>query len=358
MKITLLAHEVGSPTSGQSRFLLNLAAGLRREGVSVGVAATAVLTESRTRLEAIGVKVEALRAYRDWTLSKALLITPQSHEGRKVARMATRRLPGDWYVVLADGAVDAGAALPSRQSVYISNGDLALMLMSEAFFSTHALSKSLLALTASRFVRRNAAFAATYRVLIANSEFTRGLMSFLYSIPFTGVVHPPVDLEVFHPNSENPSTEPYVLAVARNANEQGIPLLRDLAQRLPLHVVGGATVPEARNLGVVSDGTLRSEYAGASFLMFPVVSELFGYAVVESLACGTPVLAFRNGGPAEQVRDGQTGWLVSARQEALDRSITLFREGFPTSMRAAARKSAERFSMKASAQALLSALPG
>lgn len=39
--------------------------------------------------------------------------------------------------------------------------------------------------------------------------------------------------------------------------------------------------------------------------------EAFGNVVIEALACGVPVIAYRRGGPAEIVRDGESGWLVS-----------------------------------------------
>ncbi|CAA9551422.1 UDP-glucose:tetrahydrobiopterin glucosyltransferase [uncultured Synechococcales cyanobacterium] len=38
--------------------------------------------------------------------------------------------------------------------------------------------------------------------------------------------------------------------------------------------------------------------------------EAFGNVVIEALACGTPVIAYRRGGPAEIVREGKSGWLV------------------------------------------------
>jgi len=38
--------------------------------------------------------------------------------------------------------------------------------------------------------------------------------------------------------------------------------------------------------------------------------EAFGIVVIEALACGVPVVAYRRGGPAEIIRDGETGWLV------------------------------------------------
>lgn len=38
--------------------------------------------------------------------------------------------------------------------------------------------------------------------------------------------------------------------------------------------------------------------------------EAFGNVLIEALACGVPVIAYRRGGPAEIVRDGESGYLV------------------------------------------------
>lgn len=38
--------------------------------------------------------------------------------------------------------------------------------------------------------------------------------------------------------------------------------------------------------------------------------EAFGNVLIESLACGVPVIAYARGGPAEIVRPGESGWLV------------------------------------------------
>ncbi len=38
--------------------------------------------------------------------------------------------------------------------------------------------------------------------------------------------------------------------------------------------------------------------------------EAFGNVLIEALACGVPVIAYRRGGPAEIVQEGKTGWLV------------------------------------------------
>ncbi|MEO0409151.1 MAG: glycosyltransferase [Cyanobacteria bacterium P01_A01_bin.135] len=47
-----------------------------------------------------------------------------------------------------------------------------------------------------------------------------------------------------------------------------------------------------------------------ALLMTPKWEEAFGNVVVEAMACGVPVVAYRRGGPAELVRSGETGWLV------------------------------------------------
>jgi UDP-glucose:tetrahydrobiopterin glucosyltransferase len=45
-------------------------------------------------------------------------------------------------------------------------------------------------------------------------------------------------------------------------------------------------------------------------LMTPRWVEAFGNVAIEALACGVPVIAYRRGGPAEIITDGQTGFLV------------------------------------------------
>ncbi|MCJ2543751.1 glycosyltransferase family 4 protein [Thermostichus vulcanus] len=48
----------------------------------------------------------------------------------------------------------------------------------------------------------------------------------------------------------------------------------------------------------------------SALVMTPKWIEAFGMVAVEALACGVPVITYRRGGPAEIVRDGETGWVV------------------------------------------------
>jgi glycosyltransferase involved in cell wall biosynthesis len=62
----------------------------------------------------------------------------------------------------------------------------------------------------------------------------------------------------------------------------------------------------------------RGEILGASAaLLHPIAfDEPFGLSVVESMACGTPVVAYRRGSMAEVVDEGVTGFLVHTAEQA------------------------------------------
>jgi len=86
--------------------------------------------------------------------------------------------------------------------------------------------------------------------------------------------------------------------------------LQHLAAKLG---VGGRT----RFVGAVPHEELPTYYAAADVTVMPSSYESFGLVAVESLACGTPVVATRVGGLASIVRDGETGLLVPWRDAAM-----------------------------------------
>jgi glycosyltransferase involved in cell wall biosynthesis len=55
----------------------------------------------------------------------------------------------------------------------------------------------------------------------------------------------------------------------------------------------------------------------ACALLHPILfDEPFGLSVIESMACGTPVIAFDRGSMPELIENGQNGFLVSNVNEA------------------------------------------
>jgi glycosyltransferase involved in cell wall biosynthesis len=76
--------------------------------------------------------------------------------------------------------------------------------------------------------------------------------------------------------------------------------------------------PSVDYIGEIDDRH-KSKFLGeARALLFPVDwPEPFGLAMIEAMACGTPVLAFRNGSVAEVVDEGVTGHVVDSMDEAI-----------------------------------------
>jgi glycosyltransferase involved in cell wall biosynthesis len=71
-------------------------------------------------------------------------------------------------------------------------------------------------------------------------------------------------------------------------------------------------------IGEVNDQTKRQFLASAAALLFPIDwPEPFGLVMIEAMACGTPVIAFRSGSVPEVIDDGITGFVVPGEAEAI-----------------------------------------
>lgn len=74
--------------------------------------------------------------------------------------------------------------------------------------------------------------------------------------------------------------------------------------------------PEAVYLGEVPHERKLELLAGARALLFPIRwNEPFGMVMLESMACGTPVIAFPEGAAPEVIEDGRTGFLCDDEAE-------------------------------------------
>ena len=72
-------------------------------------------------------------------------------------------------------------------------------------------------------------------------------------------------------------------------------------------------------VGEIGDGE-KDEFLGhAHALLFPIDwPEPFGLAMIEAMACGTPVIAYRSGAVPEVMEEGHTGFIVEGLEDAVE----------------------------------------
>jgi glycosyltransferase involved in cell wall biosynthesis len=129
----------------------------------------------------------------------------------------------------------------------------------------------------------------------------------------------------------------YLAFLGRITPEKGPETAIRVAQsvRMPLKIA--AKVPRAGNryfreriepmlidksvefIGEVDDRAKQSFLGNATALLFPIDwPEPFGLVMIEAMACGTPVIAWRRGSVPEIVEDGVSGFIVESEAEAVE----------------------------------------
>ena len=76
--------------------------------------------------------------------------------------------------------------------------------------------------------------------------------------------------------------------------------------------------PGIEYVGEIGEAQKSEFLSNARALLFPIDwPEPFGLVMIEAMACGTPVLAFRRGSVPEVIDDGVTGYVVDDAQDAI-----------------------------------------
>ena len=199
---------------------------------------------------------------------------------------------------------------------------------------------------ASRIAAEREIAASADRIIVA-SKHEQHLLTALYGADAERIAVVPcgVDLDLFSPMDKEFARrrlglrdgERVILFVGRIEPLKGIDIL--IAAAAQLHedenfavlIVGGdaradAQIAELRAqatrlgvdhhisfVGAVEHTELPVYYNAADVCVLPSYYESFGLVAVESMACGTPVVASRVGGLTSTVSDGETGYLIPWR---------------------------------------------
>ena len=77
--------------------------------------------------------------------------------------------------------------------------------------------------------------------------------------------------------------------------------------------------PLVEFVGEIGEGEKEDFLGNAQVLLFPIDwPEPFGLVMIEAMACGTPVIAYRNGSVPEVMEEGRTGFVVEDLSDAID----------------------------------------
>jgi glycosyltransferase involved in cell wall biosynthesis len=149
-----------------------------------------------------------------------------------------------------------------------------------------------------------------------------------------GTVHHglPPDLLPFHPNPDG-----YLAFLGRISPEKRPDFAIEIAARSGMPLKIAAKVDRADQaywdakirpmvegnsdvefIGEIGEGEKAIFLGGATALLFPVDwPEPFGLVMIEAMACGTPVIAYRRGSVPEIVEENVSGFVVDTIEEAI-----------------------------------------
>jgi glycosyltransferase involved in cell wall biosynthesis len=141
--------------------------------------------------------------------------------------------------------------------------------------------------------------------------------------------------EDLHGCQEEP--EDYLAFLGRVSPEKRLDLAIEIARRagMPLRIAAKVDRADAdyyqevirpllrgpgvEFLGEIGEGEKQTFLGRARALLFPIDwPEPFGLVLIEAIACGTPVIAFRRGSVPEVLDHGETGFICSTVEEAAE----------------------------------------
>jgi glycosyltransferase involved in cell wall biosynthesis len=156
-----------------------------------------------------------------------------------------------------------------------------------------------------------------------------------YPVDWLATIPNGLDLGAYHRRARGPGS--YLAFVGRLSPEKRPDIAVEIAARTgwPLRVAAKVDpvdrdyfeaqiaplfdLHDVEFVGELGEDDKPAFYGDAAATLFPSDwPEPFGLVMIEALACGTPVIAFRGGSVAEIIQDGVTGFVVKSLDEAIE----------------------------------------
>ena len=170
---------------------------------------------------------------------------------------------------------------------------------------------------------------------IANSDYVAKRIARYYNRK-AAVVYPPVDVENFLSVERRPKDSYLFFGQLTGYKRADIAVEACVRSGRKLIVAGAGAKKRdikkneksglVRYIGKVTDAEARELYASARALLFPGIED-FGIIPIEAQAAGCPVIAFREGGAVETVKEDVTGILFDEQTpESLIKAMDRFEQ--------------------------------
>ncbi len=311
---------------------------LIREGYSVEVLSTTISKRIQDRLESMNVSTidlgknlfgsdPSLVWFKSW-LAESLF----SLNSKKASHLSNPR----------NTVLNFSNTVAVHSKVWYAQGPLTTTLdntmnsLPRLYGLAYGLASPFLRNVDRRFITKLAEMSGS---IIANSKYLARIYTKM-GVKVNAVIYPPLDCSRFNPTALRPSEDYILTYFGKETDYSVVKKVADVGVNITSFGCKLRIVPKTvlchkniKVLGQLSDHKLADLYSNALFTFYPFRDEPFGYVPVESMACGTPVLAHNRQGPSESIVDGLTGWLVNSDKEIVHRALQLWKNGYPARIR-------------------------
>lgn len=163
-------------------------------------------------------------------------------------------------------------------------------------------------------------------------SFSLAQRKILPELNWIGNIYHGVDTKTF---SFNPKPKDYFLYLGRITSEKGVHLAIEAAKNANVQlIIAGKSYPEEgywhkeiekniddKNIRYVGEADFKQKIEllqNAKAVLFPTqYNESFGLVMIEAMACGTPIIGWKNGSVPEIIADGKSGFVVDSVPEMI-----------------------------------------